>query len=296
MAQTYFAYGMTLRSDFELPLPRASRTGRPAWCVRVRAGPVVRRPDLACGFGDIRYCCTDSLTHVDVPWAARYEVRGDSTLTVEPVASASDEVIGLYLAGFVLPLLLRSRPVVTLHGSAVSAHGESIAIVGAQGSGKSTTAAALSQKGYQVLCDDVVPVAEGPIVMPGLPSPKLLADAYRRLVGDPNAARDLFDGVDKYRLASDAPVEPARLAGIVLLEVGSVSYLVREGLRGAGKIAAIVSHVAVAVSKQDAAEQLVRCSQWLAATPSYRIVRPIRSDTLDDVVSAVLSLKTGGSV
>jgi hypothetical protein len=258
-------------------------------------GTVTSRQDLPRVFGDIRYSCTDSLTHVDVPWAARYESVDDSILTVQPAPSASPEIVGEYLAGFVLPLLLRRKPLVALHGSAVSDDGRAIVIVGTQGSGKSTTAVALRDSGRRLLCDDVVPIATGPTVLPGVPWAKLLPDAYRRLVGDPDAAPDRFDGVDKYRLVADEPLEPARLACVVSLEIGQVREVSLTRLRGAAKIAAIVSHLAAAADNRDAAAQLVRCSNWLSETRVFRLVRPEGGDTLDEVKSAILSLEDGGT-
>jgi hypothetical protein len=61
-----------------------------------------------------------------------------------------------YLLGPVFGLLLRLRGVTCLHASAV-AFGDCCAVfVGAQGAGKSTTAAAFAKRGHAVLCDDIV--------------------------------------------------------------------------------------------------------------------------------------------
>lgn len=73
-------------------------------------------------------------------------------LTIEDTAT--------YLLGPVLGLLLRLRGVTCLHASAVAVGEKAVAFVGAEGAGKSTTAAALAQRGHAILSDDVVALTE----------------------------------------------------------------------------------------------------------------------------------------
>jgi hypothetical protein len=73
-------------------------------------------------------------------------------LTIEDTAT--------YLLGPVLGLLLRLRGVTCLHASAVAFGEKAVAFVGSEGAGKSTTAAALARRGYAILSDDVVALAE----------------------------------------------------------------------------------------------------------------------------------------
>jgi hypothetical protein len=65
-----------------------------------------------------------------------------------------------YLLGPVLGILLRLRGVTCLHASAVAFGEKAVAFVGAEGAGKSTTAAALARQGHAVLSDDVVALTE----------------------------------------------------------------------------------------------------------------------------------------
>jgi hypothetical protein len=74
------------------------------------------------------------------------------TLTIADAAT--------YLLGPVLGLLLRLRGVTCLHASAVSFGDYAVAFVGSEGAGKSTTAAALAQRGCAIISDDVVALAE----------------------------------------------------------------------------------------------------------------------------------------
>ncbi|HEY6465140.1 MAG TPA: hypothetical protein VIY69_04060 [Candidatus Acidoferrales bacterium] len=65
-----------------------------------------------------------------------------------------------YLLGPVLGLMLRFRGVVCLHASAVVVEERAVLFTGEAGAGKSTTAAAMSQRGHALLADDIVAIVE----------------------------------------------------------------------------------------------------------------------------------------
>lgn len=91
-----------------------------------------------------------------------------------------------YLLGPVLGLLLRLRGVTCLHASAVSFGDRSVAFVGTAGAGKSTTAAALAQRGYGAMSDDIVTLEQRGAsfyVQPGYPFFSLWPDSVENLFG-----------------------------------------------------------------------------------------------------------------
>lgn len=65
-----------------------------------------------------------------------------------------------YLLGPVLGLLLRLRGITCLHASSVNLNDRSVALVGSEGAGKSTTAAAFVKLGYPGISDDIVALQE----------------------------------------------------------------------------------------------------------------------------------------
>jgi hypothetical protein len=89
-------------------------------------------------------------------WLSR---AGKDVWATWPENSSFEEATA-YLIGPVLGVLLRYRGVVCLHGSAVAKQGRAIAFVGQPGAGKSTTAAALAQRGYTLLADDIAALEE----------------------------------------------------------------------------------------------------------------------------------------
>jgi hypothetical protein len=95
-----------------------------------------------------------------------------------------------YLVGPVLGFVLRLQGITPLHASAVAIESRAIALVGAPGAGKSTTAAAFAHRGAPVLSDDVVAVSDAEdsfLVAPGYPRVNLWPDSVRALLGSEDA-------------------------------------------------------------------------------------------------------------
>lgn len=111
-----------------------------------------------------------------------------------------------YLLGPVLGLFLRLRGTVCLHASAITIDERSVVFVGAEGAGKSTTAAGFAQQGHAVLSDDIVALAEHDQrfhVLPAYPAVNLWPDSVRMLYGSPDALPRISADWDKRFLALD---------------------------------------------------------------------------------------------
>jgi len=131
------------------------------------------------------------------------EREGKSLWAVWPAASTLEDTAS-YLLGPVLGLLLRLRGVTCLHASAVSIENRSVAFVGSEGAGKSTTAAAFARQGHAVISDDVVALVESPEgfrVMPAYPHLCLWQDSVEMLYGSSEALPHFSAGWEKRRLA-----------------------------------------------------------------------------------------------
>ena len=59
------------------------------------------------------------------------------------------------LLGYVLGTVMRLKGFMAFHASAIAIEGRAILLAGYSGTGKSTTAAAFSQRGYSILADDI---------------------------------------------------------------------------------------------------------------------------------------------
>lgn len=111
-------------------------------------------------------------------------------LWVQGPEGATLEYLAPYLLGPVLGRLLRLRGTPCLHGSAVAAGGQVLAVLGFPGAGKSTTAAAFARLGFPVLTDDITVLREENdafLVLPGDPNLCLWPQSVDYLYGSPTA-------------------------------------------------------------------------------------------------------------
>jgi len=131
------------------------------------------------------------------------ERAGTAIWAIWPEGSTLEDASS-YLLGPVLGVLLRLRGVTCLHASAVALDGYALAFVGAEGAGKSTTAAAFAQEGHGVLSDDVVALTENEsefLVVPAYPHLCLWPDSVATLYGSADALPHFSAGWEKHRLS-----------------------------------------------------------------------------------------------
>jgi len=94
---------------------------------------------------------------VDVPGVARFGVHGPSdAVEAIPYASAAAEEIDDVYNDSVLPLVLHVHGAEVLHASAVHSPQGVVAFCAVSGTGKSTIARGLSERGYPLWADDAV--------------------------------------------------------------------------------------------------------------------------------------------
>lgn len=116
-----------------------------------------------------------------------------------------------YLLGPVFGVVLRLRGIPSLHASAVAVDGAAVALVGAAGTGKSTTAAALAARGHALLADDVLALRtgeEGVLAQPAYPHVRLWPDIVPALLGAGAELPPLTPNWDKRGLRLDEAFHP----------------------------------------------------------------------------------------
>jgi hypothetical protein len=130
--------------------------------------------------------------------------RDGTEVWVSWPSDSSVEEAATYLLGPVLGLLLRFRGVTCLHASAVAIDDSVIAFVGAEGAGKSTTAAAFARAGYAVVSDDIVALVKRErdfFVSPAYPHVCLWPESVEMLYGSTDALPAFIPNWEKRRLS-----------------------------------------------------------------------------------------------
>ena len=153
------------------------------------------------------------------------DALGQEVWATWPESSTVDDV-ATYLLGSIMGLVLRLRGITCLHASAVAIDGRAVALVGASGSGKSSTAAAFAQMGFPVLADDVVALVADRgnyWVQPAYPRVRLWRESVESLFGSADALPLMAPGWEKryLPLGSESlrfPHQPLELASIYVLD------------------------------------------------------------------------------
>lgn len=149
----YRAYGLRVRSALALPFDLLPNTG--AADVTVHFGPV---PSTRSAGAD-RLVQTDlwqarpGIFLMQAEGVARYLIAEGRDVRIEPLGGGTAD-IAAFLVGM-WAVLLQQRGVMPLHAAAVKSPAGAVLLLGHSGHGKSTLAAALVERGYALLADDV---------------------------------------------------------------------------------------------------------------------------------------------
>ena len=183
----YELFGKVVESDLHLPsLPLAER-GDPS--VRIRRQPEDAleldggQPvsELTNSAGSLVYRLErrDGQYLWAYPDFGRFAVARDGRLIRWAAADPRRPDVAAALTGPVLAFALQLQGHITLHGSAVVIDGRAVGFLAPSHYGKSTTAASLMARGYQLLTDDVIALEarqQGVHVLPSYPRLKLWPD------------------------------------------------------------------------------------------------------------------------
>lgn len=159
---------------------------------------------------------------LDVPNVARFLLNNGNQIVFAPETEASSEDVPIFILGTVFGILLHQREQIVLHASAVEVNGKAIAFCGSSGAGKSTLAAALVQRGYRLITDDVCAITWSidaePIVHSDGRQLKLWAQAIEKLELS-NIQREPVRGcLEKFYVEpKQVMTEPLPLAAVYVL-------------------------------------------------------------------------------
>ena len=150
--QFFNVSGLVVASEIDLPWRVAEASSAPDVTIR-NADTPTELPD-AVEAGPTWRIAGDRFL-IRVPGVARFLLTQGREITFEVEEGAPPEDVAVFIIGTVFGILLHQRQQIVLHASAVKVGDKAVLFCGASGAGKSTMAAALNQKGYPLLTDDV---------------------------------------------------------------------------------------------------------------------------------------------
>jgi hypothetical protein len=308
---TYSAFGLVVRSNLPVPGLIPSHTSFAA-CVHFHLGVSPGFWDEGAGkLAELAYASayldedgepvlrawrleSPALLHLVYSTGMQFWIdqHGDNVWATWTEASSLEESAD-FLLGPVFGALLRLRGVVCLHASAVALDGRAVALVGPPGTGKSTTAAILAERGCAVLADDVVGIAadrSGFEILPAYPFLHLWPDSLQMLDGSSPLFRRRVPGLDKHTLHLGEKFEgrPVPLGAICLLRERDVSSPWSEPVAPQPALAALLANsYATGILNSDMrARELELLGRLISSVPVRAIRVPEQPSYIDTFFEA----------
>ena len=302
----YLLGGIALASEFPLPeLPLAGEETEHIPHVNIRRGAV---PLALPGSIELDPDCFATSTEylLRVRGVAHYLVSHGREIVVQPEDDALALDMRAYLLATIFVVLCHQRGLLPLHASAVLYSGCVVAFLAPSGQGKSSVAAHLARRGFQVVADDICLVemqAGGPAtVTPVAPWLKLWRASLQQLGQTADDLERVFSEDDKYRL----PLQTTALED-QRYPIGKLVFLERRGETPNGsfqpeveitevpRIQALpmlmnLTHQAYLLDAMDKREQnFVDCGRVVSQAAAYRLIRPWGFNHMESAIDSIES-------
>lgn len=291
----YRVFGLSILSSFELPdLFQVD----------------FEKPDVIIAFGKTPESI-NNITRKGIIFEARrncflfkfdsvgsYLVENGTHITISVKKNSNLDDLRLFLMGSVFGALLHQRELLAFHSSCIAIDGKATIIGGISGSGKSSLAFHLAQKGFNLLADDISAISaiNGiPIVYPGITSSKLWKDVVETSGYDIQNLNKIRSQVNKYRIpAKDIDTTKSFMVDkIVILNTHNVKDFEVQEIKGAQKIGLLRSHTYrfQYIEGLETLESHFKLSCIIAAKcPVYVLKRPIAPLNLDKTTEVLLQI------
>lgn len=291
MFHYYNVYQLTVQSA--LPLPELNPVPQGVADVVIDCAPLPLPGEAARQLGPYLWQ-DDQAVILQVPGVAGFRIAAGKQITVDMAPGADADSVRLFLLGSAMGALLHQRGLLVLHGNAVQIGDSCLVCVGDSGAGKSTLAAALMQRGYPLLADDVVPVNDRGEAIPGFPRVKLWQDSAERLSVATEGLAAIRPGLQKFQLPTHQAMasRPLPVRWLYVLNQHAEDHFVLTPLQGMARFDVLRAHTYRLRLLQGSGAKplhLQHCATLSAGARMARLTRPTAGFRLDELVAHILA-------
>lgn len=298
MNQSYYVFGLKILSELPLPAPMISDPAEAANPdIVIAYGPTPEKLDHPQTTG-VRYQASPDELLLCVDGVARYWIRQGRRILVTAHPQSCLERILIFLMGSAMGALLHQRGILVLHAGAVSADKGAIALAGPSGIGKSTLSAALHDRGYPFVADDVCaidPAGKIPSLIPGFSRLKLWADSLDKLGKSKNDLQSVrwIKNLEKYFIPmQENAASPVALLALFVLDAANTDRIEMNELTGADKINQLISNTyrmgfIKGLGKIEI--HFRQCAALAEKIPVFRVTRPRGGFHLEELADKILA-------
>jgi energy-coupling factor transporter ATP-binding protein EcfA2 len=218
----YRMSALSVASDIELPGLTAIPAGGGRAEVTIRRAAVSATLKGASANGPNWLIAGEELL-LRIPGVARLLIRSGTDISFEPEGDTLPGDIAIFIVSTAFAILLHQRNQIVLRASAVRVGNRAVIFCGPSGRGKSTIAAALGQRGYPQVGDDVCVIGEDEFGASVIHSDggrlNLWLDAIHHLGLSRRQCQPVRANLAKFHIQPDEPCAGAlRLAAVYALQ------------------------------------------------------------------------------
>lgn len=289
---TYTAYGLSIQSELSLPELKQVHTKSDV-CIRLGQAPT-----LSAKSGAKEPVVMITERGVVLYWReiGAFYVQNGEEIVVDPAPGVDESRVRLFLLGAAIGMLLHQRGFAVFHASAVAINGSAALFLGDKGWGKSTMAAVLRNRGYDILADDVVAIdfsSRRPTVLPGFPQLKLWPDSLAFINQSAATLPRLHPDFEKrdYHVATGFSDQVTPLQAIYILADGPAPAI--EPAPAVQSLLALLPHWyctrfgAEVLQNLNHAVHFLQCTRVADAVPVYHLRRPRRLSAIAEAAHLV---------
>lgn len=234
---------------------------------------------------------------IDLPYIAQYRVTAAAVECLH-AAAGEQETAKRLQRGLPRAAQMLMQGIAPLHAAALQTPTGAVAIVGNSSTGKSTLAAALSQRGLGVLADDLtgLTLVDGSVMaLPGYAGLTLWREAVSELGFAFDRVQQVAPDLQKFIVTPETPAttQPQPVRILVLLGVHNTPEIVSEAVTGMQKFRVVGNYMynTRLVDAHVDRNQFFALSAAIAATvPIWRVRRPRIGWTANQVADIVEQL------
>jgi hypothetical protein len=284
---TYFCYGFRIVSDIYISELKSAVDPRPTvfdLSVEIAQTQGAEFESLAMGYN----LTQPNTISFHLPGLVTFVIEDGQRIRVFQNPDTDPEHIRAYLLGSGIGAAMHQRGIVPLHASSVRRAQGAIAFSAPRGFGKSTIAAGLWQRGFDMLSDDILALKEnarGQIAcLRGAPGLKLLPDAASRLDINGATPKEMNDITGKYFVSIDPASDSDELPLWRMYFLREGSQIRMRRLAGPESMAHVVSNIyrPELIGLLNAQRRLLpQMASVVSAASSFALERPPGCDVVE---------------
>jgi len=295
----YLIHGLIFQSEFSLSLPEVQNPQKIDVTVKnttINSTEFDHDPNFS---EDVYYKIIDTQNiFLSIPKIAKFHIKNGKNISIDAYGQLAKNwsAIELYLFGSIIGVILVQRDLFALHSNAILINNKGVLIAGDSGAGKSTTAAIFQQKGYKVLCDDIVVINNDLCINGEFPKIKLWDDALKKLNINESGLTPVATQLGKfhYPLTQNNKFSASQfeISAIYILSTSdSITEIKTENIKGFNRYGMLLSNtyrneLVLGLNKQE--KHLDLCSLLAEKVSITAIQRPKNIFSGFDIVNKII--------